>query len=404
MTTRILVVDDDEFTLKLISMQLSRAGYQVFPAQNGLEALDQIDQIQPHLTILDVMMPGVDGYQVCRRLRQKPAFVQLPIMMLTANDSLEHKVKGFEAGADDYMVKPFQSAELDARIQALLRRASATQERGALKTKSKVIAIFSLRGGVGVSTLANNLALALQQIWNQPTTLVDLALTCGQSALMFNLPLRNTWADLASIPLSELDEAPINQALLLHTSGLRVLASPPTPAQGETVKSEYVTKTLQILKEQNHYMVLDLPHDFSDTTLAGMDLADQIVGVMAPEIASVYAMTRTLETYSNLGYESDNVELVLNWIFERRGLARKDIESALGRRVNLIIPYASEPLIKAINVGIPTVMDAPESPLGALFEDLAFFVSKPEHRAKQPAEPTPAWQRVNRRWEQRQQE
>jgi len=269
--------------------------------------------------------------------------------------------------------------------------------------KSKIIAVFSLRGGVGVSTVANNLALGLRQIWDLPTALVDLSLTCGQSALMFNLPLRTTWADLASISLDELDEQPIEQALLTHSSGLRVLAAPSSPEQGEMVKSEHVAQVLRVLQDQNHYLVLDLPHNFSDTTLVGLDLADQIVAVMAPELASVFAMTRTLEVFDNLGYDHDRVDVVLNWIFERRGLARRDIESALARRVNLVVPFASDPFIKAINVGVPTVMDAPESPVGALLEDLAFYVSKEEHRAEPPSQPTSAWQRVNYRLEQRQQ-
>jgi len=267
-------------------------------------------------------MPGVDGYQVCRRLRQKPAFVQLPIMMLTANDSLEHKARGFEAGADDYMVKPFQSAELAARVQALLRRASVVQEGRSQGIKGKVIAVFSLRGGVGVSTWANNLAVGLRQIWNQPTTLVDLALTCGQSALMLNWSLRTTWADLGLAPCEELDTELVDRALLLHGSGLHVLAVPVNPEQGETVKSEHVGRVLDLLRGRNHYLVLDLPHNFSDTTLVGLDMADQIVALMSPEIASVYAMTRTLEVLDNLGYARDQVEPVLNWTFERRGLAQ----------------------------------------------------------------------------------
>ena len=120
MTTRVLAVDDDPVNLKLVSMTLSQEGYKVFTAPGGVEALSQVDGIQPNLVILDVSMPGMDGYEVCRRLRQKPNLTGLPIMMLTANDTLEQKVKGFEAGADDYMVKPFQMPELKVRVQALL--------------------------------------------------------------------------------------------------------------------------------------------------------------------------------------------------------------------------------------------------------------------------------------------
>ena len=401
MTTRILAVDDDAVNRKVVSVTLSKAGYEVLTAQNGPEALEQVDDIQPNLIILDVMMPGMDGYQVCRRLRLKPSFARLPIMMLTANDTLEQKIKGFEAGADDYMVKPFQPAELQARVQALLRRASAPQKYQAVQAESKVIALFSLRGGVGISTLATNLAVSLAQIWALPTVLVDVALTCGQSALMLNLPLRNSLANLAHIPLEEFDANLVDQVLLSHPTGLRVLAAPPDPEQGDLIKGEHITRVLQLLMERNHYLILDLPHDFCETTVAGLDLAHQIVAVMAPEMGSVYTMRHTFETFDKLGYDRNNVSLVLNWTFGQQGLARKDIENALGQRVNLVIPYAPDPLIDALNTGTPSVVKSPDSPMGALFEDLAFYLSKEEHRAEQPAEPTAAWKRIFQRQQKR---
>lgn len=401
MTARILAVDDDAVNRKVVSIALSRAGYEVFTTQDGPETLEQVDGIQPNLIILDVMMPGMDGYEVCRRLRLKPGFAHLPIMMLTANDTLEQKIKGFEVGADDYMVKPFQPAELAARVQALLRRARVTPTYQAAQAESKVIALFSLRGGVGVSTLATNLALGLAQLWELPTVLADLALAGGQSALMLNLSLRNSLVNLVHIPLEEFDANLVDQVLLSHPSGLRVLAAPPSPEHGEMIKAEYVARVLQILMERNHYLILDLPHDFRETTVAGLDLAHKIVVMMAPEMASVYMVKRTFETFDKLGYDRSKVFLVLNWTFERQGLARKDIENALGQRVNLVIPYAPDPLVEALNTGIPPIIKSPDSPIGALFEDLAFYLSKEEHQAEQPAEPTVAWKRVFQRRQKR---
>lgn len=401
MATRILVVDDDAVNRKVVSVTLSKVGYKVLTAPNGPEALEQVDSIQPNLIILDVMMPGMDGYEVCRRLRLKPSFTHLPVMMLTANDTLEQKIEGFEAGADDYMVKPFQPAELQARVQALLRRASVPQVYQTTQVESKVIALFSLRGGVGVSTLATNLALSLAQIWKLPAVLIDLALICGQSALMLNLPLRNSLASMVHIPLEEFDANLVDQALLSHSTGLRVLAAPSSPEQGDLIKGDYITTVLQILMERNHYLILDLPHDFCETTVAGLDMAHQIVVVMAPEMGSVYAMRHTFEIFDKLGYDRSDVFLVLNWTFGQQGLARKDIENALGQHVNLVVPYAPDPLIDALNTGIPSVVKAPDSPMSALFEDLAFYLSKEEHRTKQPAEPTAAWKRVFQRRQKR---
>jgi DNA-binding response OmpR family regulator len=143
MSPRIFVVDDSPINLKLVSGALGAAGYEIITAQNGREALQRVDQVQPDLVVLDVVMPDLSGYEVCRRLRQKPGFAQLPIMMLTSNDSLEERISGLEAGADDYMSKPFQVPELQARVKALLRRAApaAPQQPG---RQGKVIAVFSL--------------------------------------------------------------------------------------------------------------------------------------------------------------------------------------------------------------------------------------------------------------------
>jgi len=400
MKARILVIDDDDFILKLVSVTLSQAGHQVFTVSDGAEALQKAADIQPDLIILDVRMPGLDGYEVCRTLRNRPGFAHLPIMMLTANDTLEQKLKGFEAGADDYMIKPFQPAELEARMQVLLRRRGMVSQDQVTAIESQVIAVFSLRGGVGVSTLAVNLALGLVQAWELPTTLVDMSFTCGQDALMLNLPLHNTWFDLTDIPLKELDRNMVTQVLLSYSTDLSLLAAPSTPEQGDTVESGLVAAVLQLLMECNHYLVLDLPHDFYERTLLGLDIAHRIVTVMSPEIASVYATKRALEVFDNLGYDRNKIHLVLNQMFERHGIPRQAIEDALGRSVDFVIPSASKQLVDAINRGVPVIEKAPDSRLGAVLKDMAFDLSKEEHRSRQPVESATAWEHITRQLQQ----
>ena len=125
---RILAVDDDPAMLNLIAHALSRAGHEVLVARNGEEALARVENVQPDVIILDVMMPDVDGYEVCRRLRRKPSTAAIPVMMLSALGTLENKIAGYEAGADDYMVQPFEPAEMEAHVRALLRRRSAPSQ------------------------------------------------------------------------------------------------------------------------------------------------------------------------------------------------------------------------------------------------------------------------------------
>ena len=119
---RILIVDDDRPSLKMTAFLLKEEGYTVFTADNGQEALRQIDDKTPDLLILDVMMPGMDGWEVTRYLRRS---TNLPILILSAKGETSDRVFGLDLGADDYLAKPFEPSELLARVRAVLRRAEA---------------------------------------------------------------------------------------------------------------------------------------------------------------------------------------------------------------------------------------------------------------------------------------
>ena len=119
---RILVIDDEEDILELIGYNLEREAFQVQTVDSGLEGIRATETFQPDLVILDLMMPGVDGLQVCTQLRGSARTADVPIIILTARDDDEDIVRGLEAGADDYMTKPFTPKVLLARVQAVLRR------------------------------------------------------------------------------------------------------------------------------------------------------------------------------------------------------------------------------------------------------------------------------------------
>lgn len=126
MNTRILIIEDDEAILKFLRRGLAYEGYQVDIAPDGETGLSVARDQPPDLVILDWMLPGLDGLEVCRRLRSGGP---LPILMLTAKDNVSDRVEGLDAGADDYMVKPFSLDELLARIRALLRRSQPSRPK-----------------------------------------------------------------------------------------------------------------------------------------------------------------------------------------------------------------------------------------------------------------------------------
>ena len=121
-TTTILVVDDERRYRELLEMNLTRRGYRVLQAADGLSAVNQVEQALPDLVMLDLMLPDMDGYEVCRRIRE---YSSVPIIMLTAKAEPAEKVRGLAIGADDYVTKPFSADEVLARVEAVLRRVEA---------------------------------------------------------------------------------------------------------------------------------------------------------------------------------------------------------------------------------------------------------------------------------------
>ena len=133
---KILVVDDDTNICELLRLYLTKEGYQVTTANDGEEGLDKFNQVKPDMVLLDVMMPKMDGLEVCRRIRKAG---NTPVMMLTAKGETFDKVLGLELGADDYVVKPFDAKEVVARVKAVLRR---TQGKNDNAEESKKVVTY----------------------------------------------------------------------------------------------------------------------------------------------------------------------------------------------------------------------------------------------------------------------
>lgn len=132
---KILVVDDKPSNVKALRVKLSDAGYDIMEATSGGEALDRIESHAPDLVLLDVMMPGMDGYETCRRIKARPTTDFLPVILVTAKTETEDLVEGFESGADDYVTKPFKPVEILARVRAMLRIRSMIQENRYLRAE-----------------------------------------------------------------------------------------------------------------------------------------------------------------------------------------------------------------------------------------------------------------------------
>jgi DNA-binding response OmpR family regulator len=169
---RILVVDDERNIVQLVQLYLSKEGYEVEAAGNGREALEMVQARRPDLVVLDLMLPELDGLEVCRRLRREG---DLPIIMLTARSDDIDKIVGLELGADDYLAKPFNPRELVARVKSVLRRSEAS------KTPSRVLRFTDLE----VDLDRREAEIAGQRIELRPKEFEVLAALASQPGVVF---------------------------------------------------------------------------------------------------------------------------------------------------------------------------------------------------------------------------
>src|SRR4051812_43680350 len=172
---KILVVDDHEDNIELLRARLEARGYEVYGANDGQAALEQVDKVCPDLILLDVMMPKMDGMEVVRRLKSNASLPFIPVIMQTALDSTENKVEGLDAGADDYITKPINFAELEARVNSLLRikglQSSLAAREKELKELNDKLRQISLTDGLTQVENRRSLEERLNDMWQHSVRL-----------------------------------------------------------------------------------------------------------------------------------------------------------------------------------------------------------------------------------------
>jgi len=156
MSAMVLIIDDDPVFVEMLGFVLEHGGFQTMAAYNGADGIKMLTSEPIDVVILDVMLPDMDGFETCRRIRSSPSVRDVPILMLSARTQVADKLSGFESGADDYVAKPADPKEIMARLKALLARA-----KRAPAPASRVITFAGAKGGVGTTTTALNVATAL---------------------------------------------------------------------------------------------------------------------------------------------------------------------------------------------------------------------------------------------------
>lgn len=314
MVEKILVIDDDLETLRLVGLMLQKQGYHVVTAASGEEGIQVALREQPDLILLDVMMPGLDGFEVTRRLRQNPETSSIPILIFTAKSQVEDKIEGYEAGADDYLTKPIHPAELIAHIKALLGRSRARRE--AALPRGYVLGLTAAKGGIGLSTLALNLGLACYQRSKSEVVLAELRLGEGTWAEMLNLHDDQALKSLLSLPAHEITRSTVDNHLLRTTLGVRLLLSP-RQVEGYTSlfsgmgeKLVAITRHLATLAS---LIILDIGTPFLPGYIDILNQCDEVMVVTESQPFTLRLTRRLITNLEDYGFgKSKIMSIVLN--------------------------------------------------------------------------------------------
>lgn len=371
MAARILVVDDDPNVQRLLSYTLRQEGFEVTVVSDGPEALHAWSTERPALVLLDLMLPRLDGYAVAQRIREdEGASAHVPIIMLTAEGDVEQRIRGLRAGADDYLMKPFHPAELIARIRSLLARFSPTVEAAVRPPTGAVLAFYGAKGGVGTTTLAINMAIALHREGGRSVALVDGNLQFGDHRVFLDLGLdRKSIVDIVSAPT--IDVELVRQVVVRHDSGIDVLLAPPSPETAELVTPDHFPAILEILRSTYDYVVVDVDKRLDELNLRIFDAAQVIFVVLTADLASLKNVRIVLETLQNLGYDRSKVRMILNRSTAFTGINVKSAEGALRHRIDLQVVNDYRGAISALNSGAPVLEGKPDGALGRAIVEIA---------------------------------
>jgi len=349
---RILVIDDNADLLQMIRTILeSRGKHEVILSAEGQDGLAKAKAAPPDLAIVDVMMPGMTGYEVCRRMRADPATSHVPIIILTARGQEVDRQAALDAGADLYLSKPVTMAELQQHVDDLLARAPRPEAPGG------VMALLSLRGGVGVTTLAVNLAATLVRQGEQ-VCLVDLCPASGNAALQLGLRPDPNWSALALLGTPP-GSATIGTYLLNHSSGLRLLAAPFVPIVGDGLPRETVLAAISALQQNFAALVIDLPSALNDVTMAVLDQADIIGLVLTADPPAIQATVGTLQALKPF---ASKVRIILNQVVPGPSSSAQALQRVLRQPVNGVVPF-DPAQAQALARGQPLALFSPTSPL-----------------------------------------
>jgi CheY-like chemotaxis protein/MinD-like ATPase involved in chromosome partitioning or flagellar assembly len=372
MTEKILIVDDDLETLRLVGLILERASYQIVAASNGPQALTLAHSERPNLIILDVMMPDMDGYQVMKNIRQDAAISTIPVLMFTAKTGIEDKITGYETGVDDYLTKPIHPAELVAHVKAVLSRSASVVKE--TSTDCTVVGVMAARGGLGVSTLVLNLAITMHAKSHKFVAAAETLPGSGSWAWELGHSDSEGLNKLLHTPVENITRNSVKNELILTSYGVHLLMTSPQIKDQETVANVAQYQAIfRELTEMSEYLILDIGSPANPNWRTLLSMCNEAILVVDPDPTTMRRSKSLLVEFDKLGFGKSRkvTAIAVNRARSDIQLTLPQMQEALGQAVAILIPPAPELAYQAATRSTPLALVQPESLLSQQFSRLS---------------------------------
>jgi pilus assembly protein CpaE len=374
MAYKILIVDDDVETLNFLRVLLNREGYEVVEAQNGTEALNLAQSTAPNLIVLDIMMPDIDGLQVTRELRSKPLTAHIPILIFTAKNQLEDKVAGYEAGVDLYLAKPIHPLELQANIRTILKSADRPKTGPLPSEKGRVVGVVAAKGGLGVSTVALNMAISYKKATNARAIAAELKPGEGTWGIELGLENKTGLTKLLEMGVPDITARAISEVLVPTQYGVPILLATNEPRAGllaaNTQQYRAIIEQMASLAEMT---ILDIGTSFHPSFDAIIENCNELVLVIDPQplcIKQTRVLLDYLKPYGFGPIKSISIVMV-NRSRADMSMSMSQIEEVLGMNVAVGIPPSGEQAYFSMTKNMPLALVQPDGILAQQFLQMA---------------------------------
>ncbi len=299
MAGKILIIEDDQTAMRLIEYALKQRGYQVLTTYNGLEGIITAQKEEPDLIILDIMLPGIDGFEVCKRLHSGSQTAKIPILIVSAKNQKEDINTGFRAGADDYLPKPASPTEIISRVERLLSKKPSGQ--------TKIISFVNTSGIPGITMVLVNIAAALSE-QGKRVALADITgIKKGH-----NSHDKDTLkaSDRVVLEAQLSPDAAEESGFEVLPSGIKVLHYDEAGGTDEEVSSRSISEMKQLCKN-NDYVLLDLPLTPAPATASILKYSDLKVIISDYRLSRLTEIQNTVTLFRFLGMKLDEAAAVL---------------------------------------------------------------------------------------------